>query len=99
MATYDELFALRSNSALRDRVAVAAVVKAQSLIDLASPTAGQIAWAQRAISDPIGVANSLLNYVLAANKSATSSQISTASDSTIQTAVGAAVDKIIGGGG
>lgn len=94
MATYTELFELRSNSGLRNKVAVACAVKAQALIDGPSPTAAQLAWAQAAIRDPIAVADSLLNYVLAANKSATVAQITGATDAAIQTNVSAAVDKL-----
>lgn len=98
MATYTELFDMRSDSNLRNRVAVAACVKAQSLLALAAPTAKQVQWAVAAIADPIGVANDLLNYVLAANKSATVAQIQTVTDTSLQTAVDAAADKILGGG-
>lgn len=98
MATYTELFDLRSDSALRNRVAVAVAVKAQAILALASPTAAQVAWASAAIGDPIGKADSLLNYVLAANKSATVTQIKTATDAAVQTQVDAAVDKLVAGG-
>lgn len=94
MATYTELFDLRSNSDLRNRVAVACAIKAQAIIDSATPTAAQLTWARAAIADPIAKANELLNYVLAANKSATASQIAGASDAAIQTNVGAAVDRL-----
>lgn len=99
MATYAELYDLRSDSALRNKVAVAVAVKAQALLDLASPTAGQVAWAKAAIDAPIAKADSLLNYVLAKNKAASTSQILAATDAAIQSNVDAAVDKIIAGGG
>lgn len=98
MATYTELFELRANSALRNKIAVAIAVKAQALIDLASPTSAQIAWANSAIQNPIGKADTLLNYVLAANKARTVAQIEVATDTEIQTAVNSAVDKLIAGG-
>lgn len=98
MATYTELFNLRSSSDLRNKIAVAAVVKAQAIIDLASPTAGQIQWAEQAIADPVSKADALMHYVIAANKTATVAQILSASDATIQTNVDAAVNKIIAGG-
>lgn len=99
MATYAELYDLRSDSGLRNKVAVAVAIKAQTILDLASPTNAQVVWASAAIANPVTKADALLNYVLAANKSATVSQIQGATDSTIQTNVGAAVDKIIAGGG
>lgn len=98
MATYTELFDLRSDSNLRNRVAVAACIKAQALLALASPTVKQVAWAVAAIGDPIGVADDLLNYVLAANKAATVAQIQAVTDANLQTAVDAAADKILSGG-
>ena len=98
MATYAELFELRSNSPLRNRVAVAIIIKAQSLIDGATPTAAQIAWANAALQGPVDKAGEILNYVLAANKDASESQILDASDSAIQTNVDTAVDALIAGG-
>lgn len=98
MATYLELYALRSNSELQDKVAVAAVKKAQSLIDAASPTAAQVAWAKEAIESPRDKALALLNYVLAANSTLSVAQIQGATDAAIQTNVNAAVDSIIAGG-
>lgn len=98
MATYQELFDLRSNDALRNKVSVAVVVKAQSLLDGATPSAAEVAWANAAISNPVEKANVLLNYVLAANKSANVAAITGASDSAIQTNVDAAVDALIVGG-
>lgn len=98
MATYAELFELRSNSPLRNRVAVAIVVKAQDLIDGASPTAAEITWANAALSSPVDMAGHILNYVLAANKGASENEILGASDPAIQTNVNAAVDALIAGG-
>lgn len=98
MATYSELWEIRTNSPLRDKVAVAAVIKAQNLLDGATPSAGEVAWAEKAINNPVGVADALLNYVLAKNNAATVSQIVNASDATIQTNVDGAVDALIAGG-
>ena len=98
MATYAELFELRHNSPLRNRVAVAIVVKAQELIDGATPTSAQIIWANTALLSPVSMAEQILNYVLAANKDASKDQIIAASDSAIQTNVDAAVDALIAGG-
>lgn len=98
MATYLELFALRANSDLQDKVTVAVVKKAQTLLDGASPTAAQVTWAKEAIENPKPKALSLLNYLLAANSSATVAAIQGASDATIQTHVDTAVDALIAGG-
>lgn len=96
MATYDEIYELRSNSSLKNRIAVAVTKKAQAILDSDTPTAGQVEWAEAAISDPIGKAGSLMNYVLAANSSATVNQIITASDSAIQSNINSAVDTLTG---
>lgn len=98
MATYLEIFGLRSNSDLQEKVAVAVVKKAQALLDGATPTAAEVAWANAAIKDPVGEADSLLNYVLAANSAATVSAITGATDAAIQSNVDTAVDALIAGG-
>lgn len=98
MATYPELFDLRTDSGLRNRIAVAVSVKAQALIDGANPTAAQIAWANEAIRDPEGKAATLQNYVLAANRNATVQQIQSATDAAVQENVNDAVDALITGG-
>lgn len=98
MASYPELFELRGNSPLRNRVTVAVVVKAQALIDGTTPTAGEIAWADAALSAPVAKAMQILNYVLAVNKSAAVGNITGATDAAIQANVDAAVDALIAGG-
>lgn len=98
MATYHELFDLRTDSALRNRIAVACTKKAQSLIDGPSPSADELAWANTVLNDPIAMANTIMAYVLAANSSATIAQITGASDAAIQANVDAAASKLIAGG-
>lgn len=98
MATYTELYDLRSDSSLLNRITVAAVVKAQSLIDGGTPTVDEITWANNTIMNPRDVAESLINYVLAANKAASVATIQGASDSAIQTNVDNAADALIAGG-
>ena len=98
MATYAELFDIQTDAVLRNKIQIAVIVKAQALIDLASPTANQVTWAANALNDPTKMMTKIMPYVLAANKSATQSNILSASDSAVQTNVGAAVDKLISGG-
>ena len=98
MADYPQLFELRGDSPLRNRVTVAIVVKAQALIDGGAPTAAEIAWADAALKNPSGKATEILGYVLAANKGATVANIQGASDTAIQTNIDAAVDALIAGG-
>lgn len=97
MATYQELFDLRSHDALRMKICVAVAKKAQSLLDGGTPTQGQVAWASAAIADPMSKAAALMNYVLAKNSSATVAQITGATDAAIQANVDSAVNAIIGG--
>lgn len=94
MATYAEIYNLRNDSALRNRVAAAALKKAQAFLDLATPTAAQVAWSKAALADPGAIADDLLGYVLAANSASSVAQIQSANDATIQTNVNAAADKL-----
>ena len=98
MATYLELYALRADSDLQDKTAVAVAKKAQTLLDGATPTAAEVAWALEAIQSPKEKANSMLYYVLAANSTLTVAQIQSATDSALQSNVDAAADAIIAGG-
>lgn len=98
MATYQELFDLRSNSDLRNKVAVACVKKAQALLGLPTPTADQVAWASSTLASPIAQADKIFAYVLAANSAATVAQITSATDAAIQTNVDTAADALITGG-
>jgi hypothetical protein len=98
MATYQELFDLRSNDALRNKVAVACVKKAQALLALTPPTADQVAWASSTLTSPVAQANKIYEYVLAANSAATVSAITNATDAAIQANVDAAADALITGG-
>ena len=98
MASYMELFALRQNSDLQDKIAVAVAKKAQTLLDGGTLTAAAVAWSLEAIQNPKGKADALINYVLVKNSDLTTAQIVGASDADIQAAVGAAVDVLISGG-
>lgn len=98
MATYLELYSLGSNSDLRNKIAVAVTIKAKDYIALPSPTADQLKWASKALANPVAEAGNLLPYVLAANSTLTTAQITGAADSAIQTGVAAAVDKLVSGG-
>lgn len=103
MATYAELHDLRvnltpANAALRSKVATAVTKKAQTILDLAVPTANELNWAQSALATPEAMAGLLFPYVLAANSAATVASIQGATDAAIQTNVNAAADKFIAGG-
>lgn len=100
MATLAQLFDFFSSVdgvVLRNRVAVAATAKAQSLMAGQSPSANQIAWAREVLKDPNTNAIELTRYVLAANKAASIQQITDATDAAVETNVNTAADAIIAG--
>lgn len=94
MASYTELFALRTNDDLRNRVAVATVKAAQGLLD-ATPTTADAVFAARVFQNPTAFADRVLWSVLAANSSLTVVQIEGASDAAIQSAVNAVVPNLV----
>ena len=98
MATYEELFDLKNNGDLLQKVEVAITKKAQGLIDGGAPTADEIAWSANAIANPRKVGEKIYRYVLAANSDSSVAQITGASDATIQSNVDTAVDALIAGG-
>jgi len=98
MSTYTEIYDLKTDSVLRNKIAVAAVIKAQKFIDGATPTADELNWANNTLRSPVGEADKLINYLLAANNTSTKTTIIGATDSSIQTNVDKAVDALVGGG-
>lgn len=98
MASYQELYDLRSNTDFSNKIAVAVVVKAQALISGGTPTTDELTWASKALSNPHTKAQELWGYVVAANKNATIQQIIDATDTAIQTNVDEAADALIAGG-
>lgn len=98
MATYTDLADIQENAsygALVQKIRVAAVIKAVALLDAATPTSAEVAWALSALDSPASAAESVSWYVIGANNSATVAQIVGASDAAVQTNVNAAVDKIV----
>ena len=102
MPTYEELFELRNNSALKNRVTVAVMITAQKIIDDVLAITGTTTqpqldlWAANALSNPGSAASQIYPYVLAANASATIAQITGVDDLAIQTNVEGAVNAIAG---
>lgn len=94
MATYDELLTASANDALRQRVLVAVMVNANSIILEASATTNhtaRLAWARSVLQNPEGSRDQILWSALAQNKALTLAQLTGASDAALQTAVDAAV--------
>ena len=98
MATYTDIYNLRSDSGLRNKVAVAVIKKAQNLLDGGTPTPNEVAWSSNAIGNANQQAEKILSYVLAANSGSTVTAIKGATDAAIQTNVDKAVDALITGG-
>ena len=97
MATYAELFELRHNSELKNKVTVAVIVAAESIRSLDPPdTNVRLAWAKAAFENAGGEVGRMLMAILAANKSVPAEDIEGASDTAIQTQVDAAVDLFAG---
>ena len=95
MATYEELFKLRNNSTLRNKVAVAVAIAADGIrTETAGTTnhANRLIWAKQAMENPSSVGEQVYFAILAANKDKTVAQITGAADTAIQTNVDAAVD-------
>lgn len=94
MATYQELFALQSDDALRDKVYVATVIAAQTKL-AGTPSAEEAAWAVNVLGNPKAEGLKVLRLVLAANESASVAQIQGATDAAIQANVDAVIDGLV----
>jgi hypothetical protein len=95
MATYAELFDLKSNTAFKNKIAVACIVAAEAIrneLTSVANHANRLVWAASVFKTPEVESERMLWAVLAANKSATTAQITGATDATIQTAVDNAVN-------
>lgn len=95
MATYTEIRNLMDDSDLRNKIATAAIVAAEGILNEATPTNARVKWASSAFENPQREANRLMMAVLASNRALTVAQISGASDTDIQTAVNSAINLFI----
>lgn len=99
MATYLELFELKDDSNLQDKVTVAVVKAAHGIANDATPPANQaarLAWAATVVENPVAVAQKMLWVLLAGSSELSAAQIAGASDTAIQSAVDGAVDLFAG---
>lgn len=95
MATYTELFNVRNDSALKNRVSVACVVAAEAIRVEDGATlnnANRLVWAATVMRNPQAEGARMLWALLAANKDVAVGAITGADDATIQSAVDNAVD-------
>ena len=91
MATYTELRDLFSNDAMKNKLDIATIIAANNLLD-GAPTAGEQSWAATVFSNPRNESIKAWMAVVATNNASSIAQITSASDSTIQTAV----DNVVG---
>lgn len=94
MATLTELVTLFSDSALRNRVTAAAIIKAQATLANVAAPAGRKAWAETCLASTGNTVDLLFKYIIAQNATAELSAITGASDANVQTAVNAAIDAV-----
>lgn len=95
MANYEELFDLRRNQMLLDKITTAIAVAADTIRTEAGGTANhanRVIWSREAAKSPHQMAGVFMTMVLAANKGASPGAISGASDTAIQTNVDAVID-------
>jgi len=99
MATYSELYSLRTSNGLvplSQKIEVALAVKANAVAKLPTPTAAQKVFAVAALRNPGEYQGLVLNYILAEYNTQTLGVITGATDAQVQTAVNAAVDTLLG---
>ena len=95
MATYTELYNLRNDNALKNRVVVAVIVSAETVMDEDAGTdnrANRLLWARSVFAAPEREADRMFMAVLAANKDSAVATIQGASDAAIQANVDAHID-------
>lgn len=98
MATYADLVGFYGTTdfdLLRNKVKVAITIKCKAIADDTGASASQQAYAKTAIGNPQSSADTVINYVLAANKDASITQINAATDAAIQTNVDNAIDDLL----
>jgi hypothetical protein len=95
MATYEELFSLRAGGVLKNKVATACIIAAESIMNEASGTANhanRILWSKSVFENPGAESNRMYMAILAANSGAALSAITGATDVSIQNNVDNHVD-------
>lgn len=95
MATYAELFDLLNDAALRNKVAVAVMIAADTVRQEDPGTtnhANRLLWAKDALTNPKTMAQRMYPALLAVNNTLTVAQIQGATDAGIQSTVNNAID-------
>ena len=95
MATYEELLTAMENSTLRQKVRIAIQVSAEQIRTTGSPPSNQanrLKWASQVFESPESWVDRMTRAAVIQNRASTLASIIGASDSTVQTAIDAAVD-------
>ena len=95
MASYSELYDLHNNSDLINKVTIACIVAAETImgeLDTVENHANRMIWASKVFENPRSEAQRMYWAVLAANNTADVSVITSATDAAIQTNVDDHVD-------
>jgi hypothetical protein len=100
MATYDELLSAAGDTGLLNKVRMACVVAATTIMtesDSVTNHTNRLLWAKSVFDDTAAAGAKMMWPVLAQNKAFTLAQITGADDATVQTAVNAAVNVFANG--
>ena len=96
MATYEEIHGLiTTESVLKNKITVAVIIAAEVIRNEDGGTANhanRLLWATSAFQEPEAISKKMLMAVLAANKSASISEITGAADTAIQANVDSIID-------
>ena len=95
MATYTELYDLKTDSVLRNRVMVACIIAAETVmaeLDTVENHANRLIWAAKVFANPAVEANRMFMAILAANAATDVAVIQSATDVAVQTNVDDHVD-------
>ena len=95
MATYAELYDLRNDSELRNRVTTAVIIAAETIMNepgAAANHANRLIWAKSVFANPRVEMERMFMAILAANSGATVSAIQGATDTAIQSNVDDHID-------
>ena len=95
MATYAEIYTLKSNAARLAVIEVCIMVAAQAIMDNAQASPAARKWARQALYLPTAEAQKAWNYVLAKNVGLSVTQINNAADNTLQNQVNAVVPALV----
>lgn len=93
--TYAELFGLRNNTPLLNRITAAVAVQAEVIRNESDQTANhanRLLWAKQAFENPQAKAKDMIWAILAANSAATEAAVMGATDAAVLSAVAAAVN-------